>query len=253
MTRRDVHIPSPEGEIPAYAFTPDQGAGPWPAAILYTDAFAIRPTMFEMAQRLASNGYFVLLPDLFWRVGPYEPMNPGEMLSDPAKREALFTKLIPSASPDNAMKDTRALLDWLAKEPQAKADKVGTTGYCMGGRLSLTAAGTYPDRIAAAGAFHAGGVATDAPDSPHLLAPKVKARLLVGGADQDAGFDEAQCARLDTAYKDAGVDATVTIWPGAKHGYAVNDSPVYDRDASERHWSETVALFDATLKEKTLA
>ena len=248
MSRQDVRIPSPDGEIRAFAFTPDQGAGPWPAVILYPDALAIRPAMFEMAARLASNGYYVLLPDMFWRLGPYEPMVPAQVFSDPARRERLATTVMPAAKPENAMRDTGVFLDWLASQPQAKADKVGTTGYCMGGQISLRAAGTFPDSIAAAAAFHASGVATDAPDSPHLLAPKVKAKVLVAGGDQDAGFDDAQCARLAKALQDAGVDAKVTIYRGARHGYAVPDMPVYDREASERHWREMTALFDEVLK-----
>jgi carboxymethylenebutenolidase len=249
MSQQQVSIPTPDGEARAFVFTPDDGRGPWPTAILYMDALAIRPAMFEMAQRLASHGYYVLLPDMFWRVGDYAPMIPGEMFGDPDKRAELFGKFMPSAKPENAMRDTGAFLDWLALQPQAKADKVGVTGYCMGGGIALRAAGTFPDRIAAACAFHPANLATDAADSPHLLAPQIRARVLVAGGDEDAGFDDAQCARLDKALRDAGVDAEVTIYRGAKHGYAPTDMPVYDRDAAERHWREMLAVFDARLKE----
>ena len=253
MSRQEVRIPTPDGEARAFVVTPDQGSGPWPAVIFYADALALRPSKFEMAERLASHGYYVLLPDMFWRLWPYEPFNPATLFSDEAERDRLFKVMMPSANPKNAMSDTGAFLDWLSKQPQAKADKVGTTGYCMGGGLSLRAAGSYPDRVAAAAAFHPGGLATDAPDSPHLLAPKIKAKVLVAGGDEDASFDDAQCARLDKALKDAGVDAEVGIYRGAKHGYAPPDMPVYDREASERHWREMIALFDGTLKEKAPA
>ena len=118
----------------------------------------------------------------------------------------------------------------------------------MGGGIALRAAGTFPDRIAAAASFHGGNQATDAEDSPHLLAPKMTARILVAGADEDRSFDAAQCARLDRAMKEAGVAAEVSIWPGAKHGWVPTDMPVHNPEAAERHWLELVKLFDVTLK-----
>lgn len=248
MSRQDVTIPTPDGDARAYVFTPDAGAGPWPAVILYMDALAIRPAMFEMAERLASNGYYVLLPDMFWRLPPYPPMNPAEVFADADKRQALFGTFMGSTDPKRAMSDTGAFLDWLGGQPQAKADKVGVTGYCMGGATALRAAGAFPDRIAAAGAFHAGGVVTDQADSPHLLAPKIKAKVFVGGADQDSHFTDAQFETLKTAFADAGVQGEVTIYRGALHGYAPRDLPVFDAQASERHWRDTLELFDGTLK-----
>jgi carboxymethylenebutenolidase len=253
MSRQDAHIPTPDGEARAFAFTPDQGQGPWPAVIFYTDAFAIRPAVFGMAERLAGHGYYVLVPDLYWRLGAYPTMDPASMMNDEANRSDLFNKFIPCASPQNTMRDTGAMLDWLAKQPKAKADRVGVTGYCMGGGIALRAAGTFPDRIAAAGAFHAGRVATDAPDSPHLLAPHIKAKVFVAGGDEDPIFDEDECARLTKALADAKVDAEVTIYRGAKHGYAPPDMPAYDHEAAERHWRDMVALFDSTLKQPAMA
>lgn len=246
MSRQDVKIPTPDGEAQAYVFTPDQGSGPWPTVLFYMDALAIRPTLFEMAERLASNGYYVLLPDMFWRLGGYEPLVPKEVFADQAKMGELFGKFMSSTNPEKAMRDTGAFLDWLATQPQAKADKIGVTGYCMGGALAIRAAGTFPDRIAAAAAFHAGHVVTEGPDSPHLLAPKIKAKVLVAGADQDPYFTEEQFETLKAAMKD--LDAEVTIYRGALHGYAPNDLPVYDKEHSERHWREMLALFDGVLK-----
>jgi len=247
MSRTDVTIPTPDGDARAFVFTPDAGDGPWPGTILYMDAPAIRPALFEMAQRLADAGYYVLLPDMFWRAGPYEPIVMADIKTD-EQRRAIFGKFMASTNPDKAMADTGAFLDFLSRQPQVKGSKVGVTGYCMGGGMVLRAAGTYPDRIAAGGAFHGGNLATDAPDSPHLLAPKMKAKLLVAGADEDRGFDDAQCERLDQALKAAGVDAEVTIYRGARHGYAPKDMPVYNEDAAERHWRELIALFDSVLK-----
>ena len=246
--KTDVSIPTPEGDARAFVFTPDAGDGPWPAAILFMDAPAIRPAMFEMGERLAQAGYYVLLPDMFWRAGPYPPLDIVKALAGDPEMGALFAKLRASTDAARQMADTGAYLDWLKTQPKAKADKVGVTGYCMGGGIALRAAGTFPDRIAVAASFHGGNQATDAADSPHLLAPRMKAKILVAGADDDRGFDEAQCARLDAALKAAGLDAQVSIWKGARHGWVPTDMPVYNKDAAERHWRELVALFDGVLK-----
>jgi len=247
MTQTEVKIPTPDGEARAYTFTP-AGSGPWPAVIFYMDAPAIRPALFQMCERLASHGYYVLLPDMFWRAGPYEPINLKAVMKDEETRRAVFGKLMASTDPEKSTRDTGAFLDWLSKQPQVKGDKVGCTGYCMGGGLALRAAGNYPDRIAAAAAFHGGRLATDAPDSPHLLAPKMKAKVYVAGADEDAGFPPDQADKLREALTAAGVDNEVTIYAGAKHGYAPPDMPVYNEEASERHWREMLKLFDETLK-----
>lgn len=248
MSRTDVSIPTAEGEARAFVFRPDAGSGPWPAVIFYMDAPAIRPALFEMGQRLADHGYFVLLPDMFWRAGPYEPIDLKAAFKDEETRRAVFARLMGSTNPEKAMADTGAYLDYLAGQPDVKGPKVGVTGYCMGAGFALRAAGSYPDRVAAAGCFHGSSLATDAENSPHLLAPKIRARVLVAGGDNDRGFDVAQKDRLDAALKAAGVDAEVTIYEGALHGYAPPDMPVYNREASERHWRELTALLDATLK-----
>ena len=249
MSQTEVRIPTTEGDARAYAFTPDAGGtGPWPAVLFFMDAPAIRPALFQMSQRLADHGYYVLLPDLFWRAGPYEPINMREAFKDEETRRALFGKLMGSTNAEKQMADVGACLAWLDNQPQAKADKVGTTGYCMGCGVSLRAAGTYPDWVAAAAGFHGGRLATDAPDSPHLLAPSIKAKVYIAGADEDAGFPPEQAERLGAALTAAGVDNEVTIYAGARHGYAPPDMPVYNEAAAERHWTEMLKLFDGVLK-----
>jgi len=253
MSMQEIALPTPEGDARAFTFTPDSGAGPWPGAIIFMDAPAIRPALFEMGERLASHGYLVLLPDLFWRAGPYAPINLKEAFADEAKRREAFGKLMGSTNPEKQVADAKASLDYLAKHPQVKKGKVGITGYCMGAGVVMRTAGTYPDRIAAAAGFHGGRLATDAPDSPHLLAPKITAKVLIAGADEDAGFPPEQADRLRDALTAAGVDNEITIYKGARHGYTMPDLPVYDRAAAERHWTEMVKLFDETLKEKVAA
>ncbi|HLK25241.1 MAG TPA: dienelactone hydrolase family protein [Caulobacteraceae bacterium] len=245
---REVAIPTPDGDARSYVFTPASGQGPWPAVIFFMDAPAIRPALFDMSQRLADHGYYVLLPDMFWRAGPYEPINIAEAFRDEATRRERFAKFMSSTDPERSTRDTGAFLDWLAKQPEAKADKVGVTGYCMGAGLALRAAGAFPDRVVAAAGFHGGRLATDAPDSPHLLAPKIKAAVYIAGADEDAGFPPEQADKLREALNAAGVQNEVTIYKGARHGYACSDLPVYNEEAAERHWSELLKLLDSTLK-----
>ena len=245
--RQDVSIPTTDGEARAFAFTPDKGEGPWPAVILYMDAPAIRPALFDMAQRLAEGGYYVLLPDMFWREAPYPPLDIAKLRSGDAEMAALFGRLRASTDAERSMHDTAAFLAWLDHQPQAETHKVGVTGYCMGGGIALRAAGRFPDRIAAAAAFHGGNLATDEPDSPHRLASHIKAQVLVAGADEDRSFPEEQKDKLDHALKDAGVKAEVSIWKGLKHGWVPADMPVHDAAGAERHWQALFKLFDGAL------
>lgn len=241
-----IQIQTRDGSCPSYVFRPD-GGGPWPAVLVFMDGLGIRPAMLEVGERLAKHGFFVLLPDLFYRSGPYEPMDPHTVFSDPAKRKVLMEKYFAHASQANIMSDTRAFLDYLAAQPDVKPGGIGTTGYCMGGLMSLTAAGTYPDRIVAAASYHGGRLATDDPASPHLLAPKMKARVYVGGAIEDASFPDDMKARLADALTRAGVKHTIETYP-AKHGWVFRDTPVFDAAASERHYQTLVGLMDATLR-----
>ena len=148
MSMQEIALPTPEGDARAFTFTPATGAGPWPGAIIFMDAPAIRPALFEMGQRLAHHGYFVLLPDLFWRAGPYAPINVKEAFADEAKRREAFGKLMGSTNPEKQVADAKASLDYLASHPQVKKGKVGITGYCMGAGVVMRTAGAYPDRIA---------------------------------------------------------------------------------------------------------
>ena len=240
-----IEISTRDGSAPSYVFRPS-GTGLWPGVLMFMDGVGIRPAMLEVGERLSTSGYFVLLPDLFYRSGAYEPMDPRTLFTDPEKRKTLMEKFFALATPANIMSDTRAFLDYLEAQPDVKRGGVGTVGYCMGGLMSLTAAGTYPDRIAAAASYHGGRLATDAPESPHLLAPKMKARVYVAGAIEDQSFPDDMKTRLEQALTAAGVDHQIETFP-AKHGWVFRDMPVYDAAASERHWQTLLALFGSTL------
>jgi carboxymethylenebutenolidase len=246
MARTQVEITTDDGVCPASVFRPSSGAGPWPGVIIYMDGAGIRPVLFEMAQRLADEGFLVLLPDLFYRAGSYEPVDAKTLFSDPERRAA-HARFFNSIDKTRAANDTRAFLRFVDGEDDLAGSKLGVTGYCSGGGMALTAAGRYPERFAAAASFHGVSLATDADDSPHKLATRMKAKVLVAGADKDKGFPPEQAALLATAFKDAGVDHRVEIWEGAAHGWTMSDFPIYNEAAAERHFRELVALFKETL------
>ncbi len=241
-----IEIRTQAGICPSYVYRPT-GSGPWPAVLVYMDGFGIRPAMLEIGERLASYGYFALLPDLYYRSGPYEPMDPHVAFTDPEKRKVLMERFFAFATPANIMSDTRTFLDYLAAQPDVKAGGIGSTGYCMGGFMSLTAAGTYPDRIVATASYHGGRLATDSPDSPHLLAPKIKSRVYVAGAIEDSSFPDDMKERLRDALVKGGVVHEIETYQ-AKHGWVLRDTLAYDAEAAERHWQTVIALFDSTLK-----
>jgi carboxymethylenebutenolidase len=248
MARTTVTIETRDGKCEASVFKPAAG-GPWPAVLMYMDGIGIRPALFEMGERIATHGYVALLPDLFYRVGPYTAPDPAKLFGDPAVRTE-WMKVIGSVNQANAMSDTKAFLDFLASHPDVKQPKVGTTGYCMGGGLALAAAGHFPERVAAAASFHGGRLATDAPESPHLLAPRIKARVYVGGAVEDPSFPDDMKKRLEEALAAAHVEHTVVTYEGARHGWVPSDTPVHDPKAAERHYEALFALLDRSLAQR---
>jgi carboxymethylenebutenolidase len=214
--------------------------------IFFMDGLGIRPVLFDMGQRLADAGFVVLLPDLFYRAGPYEPLDAHELFTSGKHREAL-KPLMESTDNHRAARDTQAFLDHLSERDDISGTKVGTTGYCMGGGISLTAAGTFPDRVAAAASFHGGRLATDAETSPHLLAEKIAGRIYIGAADNDASYPPEMAARLIESFMDASVDHRHDLYQGSAHGWTMSDVPVYDEAAAARHWTELTALFSTSL------
>ena len=247
MSREDISIPTEDGACRAFAFTPSQGSGPWPAVILYMDALAVRPALLAMAQRMADGGYLVLLPDLFYRIGDYPPFDPKAVFASGNIREVLKDFF---ASTDNRRAggpDTDAFLAWIDGRGDVAGTKVGVVGYCMGGAMALTAAGLHPDRIAAAASFHGGNLASDSEMSPHLLAPRIKARVYIGVADNDRSYPPEMAARFEAALDAAGVDYRSELYEGAAHGWTQADFPIYDAAADQRHWAALFDLFRETL------
>lgn len=241
-----IDVATEDGVCPVHVFRP-AGTGPWPAVGFIMDGLGIRPALFEMAQRLAEHGYYVALPDLYYRSGPYEPMDARRVFTEPAARQQLMQRFIGKLGQANAMRDLRAVLGFLDGQPDVRPGKLGATGYCMGGGLALAAAGHFPERFAAVAAYHPGNLATDAPDSPHLLAPRIQAQVYVGYASNDASFPEAMKLRLEAALSEAHVVHAIEIYP-ALHGWVPSDTPVHDAAAAERHWETLFALLDGALR-----
>ena len=245
MTPKSTNVRTQDGVCPVYTLTP-MGKGPCPGVLLFMDAIGIRPALLDVAERLANHGYVVAVPNLYYRSG-YDPPTGAQFFSDQAIRAHWMQHILPTVSGPNVMRDMPALLAHLDARADVRTGSIGVTGYCLGGRLALTAAGHFPDRIAAAASYHAGGLATDAPESPHRLAPNMKARVYVGGAMQDSSFDDAQKARLEAALTEANVDHRIETY-NARHGWVLSDTPVHDPAAAERHWETLLDLFDNTLR-----
>jgi carboxymethylenebutenolidase len=223
-----------------------EGDGPWPAVIFYMDAGGIRPAVRDMARRLADNGYLVLLPDMFYRYGAYGPFVPKEIFAGDFR--AILGPLMATTGNNKAAEDTEAFLAYLDTRGDVAGRKLGAVGFCMGGGMAVAAAGTYPDRFAAVASFHGGNLATDAPTSPHLFAPKLKAEIYIAAAENDHSYPPEMAARFEAALAQNAVAYSTETYPAA-HGWMKPDFPVYDHAAAERGWTEMLALFARTLRE----
>ncbi|MFE9611549.1 dienelactone hydrolase family protein [Streptomyces sp. NPDC006012] len=242
-----VEIPTEDGIADAYLVHPGDGR-PRPAVLFYQDAFGLRPHLQSMADRLAGAGYTVLLPNVFYRNGRVPVFDLPEFI-DPAAHPNIWQQIMPvmmALTPELAMRDAGAWLRFLADSPLVAGGPVATTGYCLGARLSLLTAGTHPDRVAAAAGFHGGHLAIEEPDSPHLVAGRITAEVYFGHADQDASLPPEQIQRLEDALTAAGVRHRCEVYPGAHHGYTQADTPAYDQEAYERHWSALLDLLERT-------
>jgi carboxymethylenebutenolidase len=199
-----------------------------------------------MGDHLAAHGYVVVVPDVYYRVGGYEPFAIDTVFSDPVERQRLMD-LARTLTPAMFVRDARALVDALATRTDVAPGPVGTVGYCMGGRTSLIVAGHLGDRIGAAASIHGGGLAVhDDPDSPHHRAAQISAEVYVGAASDDASFDADQEDTLRRALGTAGVHYRLDTYP-ARHGFAVPDNPTHDEPAAETHWKALTELFATAL------
>jgi carboxymethylenebutenolidase len=249
VVESEVTVKTPDGICDAAFIHPASGA--YPGVIIWPDAAGLRPSMRDMAKRLAAEGYSVLVPNLFYRVSKAPQFTTAANVDFKDQDTLAKIRLLMSSvqSADNAEKDALAYVAFLDAQPQIdKAKKIRTQGYCMGGALVVRTAATIPERIGAGASFHGGGLVTDKPDSPHLLAPKIKARMYFGVAASDDRRQPAAKDKLKESFAKAAVPAEVEVYP-AKHGWCVPDmpiedgAPIYDKAQAELAWSKLVALY----------
>ena len=241
MVRTAVDVATRDGTADAYLTRPD--GEQHPGVLFMMDAGGLRPRIEEMADRIAERGYVVLAPNLYYRAGR-TPVLPFPDMSTDAGRTEFFKHarpLMDELTPERMAADGEAYLDALGGGP------VAITGYCMGARLGWRIAAAHPDRVAALAGFHGGSLVTDDPQSPHRSAGELRAEVYFGHADQDANNTPEQIATLDAALENAGVTHRSEVYAGARHGYTMADTPVYDEPACERHFAALFDLLDRTL------
>jgi carboxymethylenebutenolidase len=253
VVETNVTIKTPDGMCDAAFFHP--AGGSHPGVLIWTDAFGLRPSMRGIGKRISAEGYSVLVPNPFYRVAKapvfdnvatFSFQNPDDM----AKLRPLMGSI---NAPGAAESDATAFIAFLDAQSQVdKTKKIGTQGYCMGGPLVMKTAATIPDRVGAGASFHGGGLVTDKPDSPHLLAPKIKAKMYFGIASNDDMRQPDAKDKLREAFIAANNPAEIEVYSG-KHGWCVPDmpsdasGPIYNMPDAERAWSKLVALYGAAL------
>lgn len=242
MIERQLDIVTRDGACTTFVVHPDRG-GPHPVILFLMDAPAIREELRDMARRLASVGYYVMLPNLYYRSGVMELWPwPTDPVALEKARERMF-ELMGSLSIPLVMSDCRAMLDFADADPAADASRVGAVGYCMSGPFAISAAAAFPDRVRAAASIHGVALMTEAADSPHLAARGKDAGFYFACAQIDRWFPEEMIAPLAADLKAHGVDAEVETYPAVEHGFVFPQRPAYDRPAAERHWERLFELF----------
>jgi carboxymethylenebutenolidase len=245
MVRNAVEVPTADGQSNATLHAPD-GAGPWPGVVMFPDAGGARETFRNMGDHLASLGYVVLVPDVYYRSEGWKPFSMETAFTDEGERTRLFS-LMKTLTRDRIIADAGSYLAFLLGRDEVTGETAGTTGYCMGGRISIITAGEHPDKVGAAASFHGGRIAVpDDPESPHLAAPRIRAKVYVAGADKDDSYTPEEAELLESALTEAGVEHTCEIYP-ALHGFAVPDNPTHDATAERRHWDALADLYSRAL------
>jgi len=245
IVEEEVLVETPDGMADCYFVHP--AAGAHAAVIVWPDIMGIRTSFRLMGKRLAESGYSVLVVNPYYRTAKGAVIEDGENFGQPEVRERLMPHAR-SLSPETCVTDGRAFVKYL--DQQASVDtnrKVGTTGYCMTGSYTMRLAAAMPERIGAGGSFHGGGLASDSPSSPHLLAPKMKAGFLIAIAENDDKKDPDAKVLLREAFDEAGVNAEIEVYEGTLHGWCPPDSPVYNKAQAERAWNRLLALFEREL------
>ena len=248
MSETKVEASAADGKAEAYLYTPSNGNGPWPGVIFLTDIMGIRDANLGMAKRIAEHGYVVLVPNIFYRVTRL-PVVDFELKMGDERTMKRMGELRAGLSSAQMGPDCAAYADFLLAQQNVKGSKVAVAGYCFTGTMAIRTAAAAPDKIAAAASFHGGGLYTDRPDSPHLLLPKIKARLYFGHAIEDRGMPPEAIEKLETLLKSWPGRSESETYEGAHHGWTVpGRAGIYNEAQAERHYVKLFELLDGTLK-----
>jgi len=245
LVESEVDIKTPDGTADAYFVHPAKGSHA--AVLVWPDAFGLRPAFRQMGKRLAESGYTVLVVNPFYRV-KHAPTSPEHAdFNDPATRTSIMA-LMQALTEETAFTDAKAFIAWLDTQPAVdKRKKIGTTGYCMGGALTVRTAAAVPARVAAGASFHGGGLVTDKPDSPHLLIPQLKAQYLIAIAENDDQKQPEAKDVLRAAFAQAKLPAEIEVYAGTMHGWCPPDSQVYNPAQAEKAWGRLLTLLKGAL------
>ncbi|MGW6057412.1 dienelactone hydrolase family protein [Streptomyces sp. NPDC055189] len=246
MPTKTLQIPTPDGQADAFAAFPDGGER-HPGVLLYPDAFGVRPELKAKARELAEHGYYVLVPNLYYRHGPSPVIELPEHIGE-EDRPAVFARVMPlieAHTTERILSDADAYLRFLTAQPEVGAGPVATIGYCLGAALAMRTATAHPGQVAAVAGFHPGFLVTDAPDSPHRLAPKLTAEVHLGLAEGDLTSEAID--ELNQSLDAAGVAHTIELYPGTVHGFTMSDTDAFDAGALQHHWDRLLPLLDRTL------
>lgn len=245
LTETEVSVSTPDGEADALFIHPSEGAHA--AVIFWPDVHGVRPAFFDMARRLAGEGYSVLAVNPYYRTMTGRLFFDGESFRDPGGRERVMPHYN-ALSPQTVATDAKALTAWLDKQAAVDTSRgIGAVGFCMTGSWTLRAAAAVPDRIKAPCSFHGGGLVTEEADSPHLLADKITGGVLIAIAENDHEREPDAQGALIAAFEAAGVPAEIEVYEDAMHGWVPTDSRAHHPEQSERAWSRMLALFEKQL------
>ena len=246
LHEQQIEIRTAAGTADAVVFRPE-GEGWWPGVLHLTDIGGIRPSHGDMARRLAAEGYVVLMPNVFYRTArpPVFEFKPGSGEEAAMKR---FGELTAPLNPETLDSDAIAYVNCLDGLDQVRRGKLGVAGYCYTGAVALRVAAACPDKIAAAASFHGGRLFTDQPDSPHLLLPRIQARLYFAHAVKDRSMPQEAIVKLDEALEAWGGEYESEVYEGAYHSWTASDSPVYNSEQAERAFTRLRDLFAAALQ-----
>jgi carboxymethylenebutenolidase len=242
MIERQIEMVTQDGRMNTFICHPERG-GPHPAIVFFMDAPGIREELRDMARRLGTVGYYVMLPNLYYRSGE-EELGPFVGEAHAATRQKLMA-LMGTINIPMVMRDVDALVAFAEGDPAAATRNMGCVGYCMSGQYAVNAAVRHPGRIRAAASIYGVRLVTDQPDSPHLAARHTPARLYFGCAETDTYAPQEVIDALRAEIDLRHGNAEVEVYPGTHHGFAFPQRPVYNKPAAERHWERLFALFAA--------